>query len=92
MWTEYFFFFLKKRSITIKYLQALSVQEYHDQNSHSSVVSERWKQLMRFMDTRDSHLPHDRHSKKPGVSQHHIRKKDIKDKKRLEIYTLNKEY
>ena len=39
------------------------------QNSHSSVVSERWKQLMRLMDTRDSHLPHDRHSKKPGVSQ-----------------------
>ncbi|KHN40053.1 hypothetical protein glysoja_009430 [Glycine soja] len=36
------------------------------QNSHSSVVSERWKQLMRLMDTRDSHLPHDRHSKKPG--------------------------
>lgn len=29
-----FFFFLKKRSITIKYLQALSVQEYHDQNQN----------------------------------------------------------
>ncbi|RZC26250.1 uncharacterized protein LOC114376587 [Glycine soja] len=36
------------------------------QNSHSSVVSARWKRLMRLMDTRDSHLPHDRHSKKPG--------------------------
>ncbi|KAK7385508.1 hypothetical protein VNO78_31230 [Psophocarpus tetragonolobus] len=35
------------------------------QPSHSSVVSTRWKRLMRLMDTRVNHLPHGRHSGKP---------------------------
>ncbi|RDX64403.1 hypothetical protein CR513_57045, partial [Mucuna pruriens] len=36
------------------------------QPSHSSVVSTRWKRLMRLMDTRVNHAPHEMHSKKPG--------------------------
>ncbi|TKY56445.1 dentin sialophosphoprotein [Spatholobus suberectus] len=36
------------------------------QPTHSSVVSARWKRLMRLMDTRLNHSPHKMHSEKPG--------------------------
>lgn len=38
------------------------------QPSHSSAVTERWKRLMRLMDTNSNHLPHGRNSGKPRVS------------------------
>ncbi|CAJ1970619.1 unnamed protein product [Sphenostylis stenocarpa] len=51
--------------------------------SHSSVVTARWKRLMRLMDNRANHSPHEMHSKQPrklfNVSQNLSKEQIIND-------------